>query len=88
MLYIVAQLIKGELLMSTVTVRLNEEEKRLFNKYAKLNNKPLSTIFKESLEQKIENEVDLKAILEYEENLRNNEVEYIPFDEVKKRLGM
>lgn len=74
--------------MSTVTVRLNEEEKRLFDEYAKLNNKPLSTLLKESLEQRIEDEVDLKAILEYEESLKNNEVEYISFDEVKKRLEM
>lgn len=74
--------------MSTVTVRLNEEEKRLFDEYAKLNNKPLSTLLKESLEQRIEDEVDLKAILEYEESLKNNEIEYISFDEVKKRLEM
>lgn len=74
--------------MSTITIRLNEEEKKLFDEYAKLNNKPLSTIFKESLEEKIEAEFDLKAILEYEESLKNNEVEYVSFDEVKKRLGI
>ena len=43
---------------------------------------------KEALEEKIEDEIDLKAILDYEERLKNNEVEYIPFDEVKKRLEM
>jgi hypothetical protein len=43
---------------------------------------------KEALEGKIEEEIDLKAILAYEERLKNNEVEYISFDEVKKRLGM
>ncbi len=74
--------------MSTITIRLNEEEKRMFNEYAKLRNKPLSTILKESLEEKIEEEIDLKAILKYEESLENNEVEYISFDEVKKRLGI
>lgn len=41
---------------------------------------------KEALEEKIEDEIDLKEILDYEKRLENNEVEYIPFDEVIKRL--
>lgn len=72
--------------MSTITVRLNKEEKKLFDEYAKLNNKPLSTMLKESLEEKIEDEFDLKAILDYEKSLIDNEIEFVSFDEIKKRL--
>lgn len=74
--------------MSTITIRLNEEEERLYKQYAEFKNVALSTLMKETLEEKIEDEIDLKAILEYEERLKNNETEDMSFDEVKKRLGM
>lgn len=74
--------------MNTITVRLNKDEARIYKEYAEFKNMPLSTLMKEALEGKIEEEIDLKAILAYEERLKNNEVEYISFDEVKKRLGM
>ncbi|NLY73347.1 MAG: toxin-antitoxin system protein [Tissierellia bacterium] len=72
--------------MSTITVRLNNEEERIYKEYAEFKNIPLSTLMKEALEEKIENETDLRAIIAYEERLKNSEVEYISFDEVKKRL--
>jgi predicted DNA-binding protein len=77
---------KGDVFMSTVTVRLNSEEARIYKEYAEFKNIPLSTLMKEALEEKIEDEIDLRAILAYEERLNNNEVEYVSFDEVKKRL--
>ena len=90
-LYIVIQcgtiyLKKGEVFMSTITVRLNSEEARIYKEYAEFKNIPLSTLMKEALEEKIEDEIDLKAILAYEERVKKGEVEYISFDEVKKRL--
>lgn len=72
--------------MSTITVRLNSEEARIYKEYAEFKNIPLSTLMKEALEEKIEDEIDLKAILSYEERLKNDKAEYISFDEVKKRL--
>ncbi len=72
--------------MSTITVRLNREEAKMYKEYAKYRNVPLSTLMKEALEEKIEEETDLKAILAYEEKLSNNDVEYVSFDDVKKRL--
>lgn len=72
--------------MSTITVRLNNEEERIYKEYAEFKNIPLSTLMKEALEEKIENETDLRAIIAYEERLKNSEAEYISFDEVKKRL--
>jgi len=72
--------------MSTITVRLNSEESKIYKEYAEFKNMPLSTLMKEAIEEKIEDEIDLKAILSYEEKLKNNELEYITFEEVKKRL--
>lgn len=72
--------------MGTITVRLNADEDRIYKEFAKFKNVPLSTLMKEALEEKIEDEIDLKEILDYEKRLENNEVEYIPFDEVIKRL--
>ena len=82
------QYIKGSDIMSTITVRLNKEEERLFAEYSKLHGIPISTLLKKSLEEKIEDEIDLKAILDYEKRLENDDVNYVSFDEVKKRLGM
>ena len=72
--------------MSTITVRLNSEESRIYKEYAEFKNMPLSTLMKDALEGKIEDEIDLRAILAYEERLNKNEVEYVSFDELKKRL--
>ncbi|NLK20444.1 MAG: hypothetical protein GX310_11675 [Synergistaceae bacterium] len=74
--------------MSTITVRLNSEEAKLYKEYAEFKNIPLSTLMKEALEEKIEEEIDLKTILAYEEGLKNHEAEYVPLEDVKKRLGI
>lgn len=72
--------------MSTITVRLNKDEEKIYKEYAKFKNTRISTLMKEAMQEKIENEIDLKAILAYEERLKDNEVEYVSFDEIKERL--
>lgn len=74
--------------MNTVTVRLNKEEEKIFNEYAKLHGIPLSTLFKKTLEEKMEDELDMQAIKEYEKNLESGDTETFTHDEVKKMLGM
>lgn len=74
--------------MSTITVRLNEEEAKIFNEYAKLHGVPLSTLFKKTLEEKIEDELDMQVIKQYEENLENGYTETFTHEEVKRMLGM
>ncbi len=69
--------------MSTVTVRLNKEEAKIYKEYAKLKNIPLSTLMKKALEEMIENEIDLKAVLAYEKRVSKNDVEYIGFDKIR-----
>jgi hypothetical protein len=73
---------------STVTVRLNKEEEKIYSRYAELINVPLSTLMKDALMEKIENEIDLKSVLEYELRVAENEVEFYTLDEAKKLLGL
>ena len=68
--------------MSIITIKLSEEE-RTFNKYAKL-----SMLFKKALEEKIEDEIDMKTFEEYEERVKNGTLETYSFDEVREMLGL
>lgn len=70
----------------TVTVRLNDEEAKIYFKYSEFNNLPLSTLMKEALMEKIENEIDLKAVLDYEKRLANNEVEFYSLEVAEKMI--
>ncbi len=74
--------------MTTITVRLNDDEEKIFNEYAKLHGIPLSTLFKNSLEEKIEDEHDMRIIEEYEKKLDNDYNETYTHDEVKKMIGL
>lgn len=72
--------------MSTVTVRLNQEEEVFFKGYAQLVGENLSSLFKKALEKAIEDEYDLKiyqqALKEYQE-----EPETLSHADFKKELG-
>ena len=72
--------------MSTVSVRMNSEEQSVFNEYAKLAGIPLSTLLKKALEEKIENDFDLKSIMKYEKDIAKNTLKTYSHDEVKKML--
>lgn len=74
--------------MSTVTVRLNEQEHKMFTEYAKLMNTPISTLLKQALKEKLEDEFDMALIAEYEEDVINNKVEILTHGEVKHKLGL
>lgn len=73
--------------MSTVTVRLNKEESKLFNDYAEIHDMPLSTILKEVLKEKLEDEYDMELIKEYENN-ENEHTKLYTHEEVKDILGI
>lgn len=71
--------------MSTVTVRLNQEEV-FFKGYAELTGQSLSSLFKKALESTIQDEYDLKIYKEaYKEYQEDSET--IPHADFKKELG-
>lgn len=74
--------------MPTITIRCNDEEKKAFDRYAKFQGVPVSTLLKRSLKEKIEDEIDLQSILEYKEKVKNNTLELCSHEEMKKELGI
>ena len=77
---------KGEIRMTTLTVRLNQEEEKIFNSVANLYGGKLSTAIKQLALEKIEDEYDMQLIKDFEEREERNEVNLISFDELKKEL--
>jgi len=73
--------------MSIVSIRLNEHETKLFKEYAALHGVSLSSLFKMSLLEKIEDELDLKLLEEAIIYNKNHHKTYT-HDEVKKALGL
>lgn len=74
--------------MSTIKIRLNRQEEKVFNEYAKLRGLSLSDLFKQTLEEKIEDENDMKKIQEYEQDIKGGNSETYTHNEVKKILGL
>lgn len=74
--------------MRTVFVKLNKKEEKTFIGFAKLHDMSLSSLFKKVLVEKTEDEIDLKTIKEYEEDVENNNVELSSFEELAKKLGL
>lgn len=72
--------------MSTITVRMNKDEQEAFEAYAKLHGVPLSTIMKQALEERIEDEFDLELLKSYEADVQNDDVTVYDHDEMKKQL--
>ena len=74
--------------MSTIKIRLNRQEKEVFNEYAKMCGLSLSALFKQTLEEKIEDLNDMKKIREYEKDIKYGNSETYTHNEVKKTLGL
>lgn len=74
--------------MTTVTLRLNKEEKYIFEEVVDLYGGKLSTAIKQLALDKIQEEYDLQLIRDFEEREKNNEVEFITFDDLRKDLNL
>lgn len=62
--------------MTTISIRLNDKEKELFKSYSEFTGRTLSDLFKSSLAQHIEDELDYKTGLEALEQYKNNPIAY------------
>ena len=67
--------------MSTISLRLNKEEERLFKNYAEFTGEGLTTLLKKALTEKIEEEYDLQAVKEYESAKAKGEVILVDHEE-------
>ena len=67
--------------MSTISLRLNKEEERLFKNYADFTGEGLTTLLKKALTEKIEEEYDIQAVKEYESAKAKGEVILVDHEE-------
>lgn len=71
----------------TVSVKLSEQDEKLFRSYAKTNNISLSELFRNAVLEKIEDEYDLAIYREALEEYEQNKITY-SHEEVCKMLGI
>ena len=72
--------------MSIISLRINQEEERIIKEYARLNNMTVSELFRSSVLEKIEADIDLKLYNEAMDEYRRSPDD-ISFDEMMKELG-
>jgi RHH-type rel operon transcriptional repressor/antitoxin RelB len=70
-----------------ISIRLKEQDEKLFKSYAKTNNMSLSELFRSAVFEKIEDEYDLAIYREALEEYNNNPISY-SHKEVCKILGI
>lgn len=75
--------------MSTFSIRFTEDEKKLFKSYASFTGKPLSellkTALKEQIEDKLDYEIGIKALEEFEKDPIVYSIEDV-IEEIKNEL--
>lgn len=71
----------------TISVRLSEEDSRLFKKYAEMNNMTMSELVRQAIMERIEEEYDLKIYYEAMEEFKKDPVTYT-HEEVKRMLEL
>lgn len=71
----------------TISLRLSEQDAMLFKKYAELNNITVSELVRQSVMERIEDELDLQAFDKAMEEYKENPVTY-SHDEVRRMLEL
>jgi len=66
---------------------MNEQEEKLIKEYAKVNNVSISELFRSSVLEKIENDIDLELYHQAMKEHHNNPND-ISFDEMVKELSL
>ena len=72
-------------MMSTISLRMDEEEEKLIKEYAKAKNITISALFRNAVLEKIEDEIDLDLYhVAMKQHIKNHQV--LSFDEMMKEL--
>ena len=72
--------------MTTISLRISEQDEKLIKEYAKANNISVSALFRESVLEKIEDSIDLNLYVE-EIKAYKERPESISFDEMLEGLA-
>lgn len=70
--------------MSIVSIRLNEQEEKMFKGYANITGKAISELFKLALKEQIETELDYKIGVKALEEFEKNPISYRAEDVLKE----
>lgn len=72
--------------MNIITLRINDNDNKLVRDYAKANNITISDLIRDSVLERIENDIDLKLYNQAMKNHKENPQD-ISFDEMMTELG-
>ncbi|EAC8225572.1 ribbon-helix-helix protein, CopG family [Listeria monocytogenes] len=72
--------------MGIITVRVDEKEKEMIQQFAEINQVSVSTLIRQLLMEKMDDEVDLRLYAEAMEDQKEHPETY-SFDTVMKELG-
>lgn len=71
--------------MTTISLRINEQDEKLIKEYAKANNISVSALLRDSVLEKIEDSIDLN-LYDQEMEAYSSKPESIPFNEMLEDL--
>lgn len=74
--------------MSTISLRVPDDELALFKLYAKINNKSLSDIIRSTMMHHIEDEYDMQVFAEYEKDKAAGKVKTYSHEDAWRELGL
>lgn len=74
--------------MSTISLRVPDEELRILKSYATINNCSLSEIIRVTMLERIEEEYDLRVLSEYENEKVTEQLKTKPITELWKELNL
>lgn len=74
--------------MPQINIKLNKEEKKLFEKYAKHEGKKLTTFIKDTILDKIEDEYDYKMAVAAHIEWKADNFETVSFEKLKEEYGL
>ncbi|MGP1349245.1 MAG: type II toxin-antitoxin system RelB family antitoxin [Stomatobaculum sp.] len=74
--------------MSTISLRVPEDELNIFKAYAKHNNSTLSEIIRNTMLERIEDEYDLKVFADYEAEKEAGTLKTRPISELWKEIDL
>lgn len=74
--------------MSTISLRVPEDELNIFKSYAKFNNKSLSETIRSIVLEHIEDEYDMQVFTEYEKEKDNGTLKTRPINELWEELEL
>ena len=74
--------------MSTITLRVTDEDKKIIKQFAKFDGKSVSEYVRELIYEKIEDYEDRKSIINYERELKKGNVEIYTHEEVWRELDI